>query len=182
MINHRASFGTTKYCNSFIRGVPCTNKECLYLHVRAPPDDCFSRQNMTIGDKEFYLRTHPGKGSVWDPVQRIFVYKHRSYSRFAGSNCHLPPAHPSSKEEGYCLHLHPRGRPFPRSTTNVIYHFGIPKDHTSYFDRPMQSPDFSDGTLIVFSSTIPTLKWRPCTSREPVGQNVDLDELFGSVG
>ena len=179
--NLRASFGTTKYCNNFIRGVPCTNKECLYLHCRAPPEDCFARQNMTIGDKEFYVRTHPGKGSVWDPVQRIFVYKHRSFSRFAVGHCHLPPAHSSPQEEWYCLNLHPRGQSFTHST-NVIYQFGFPKDQVNHFDRHTQSPDISDGTLIVFSSILPTQKWIAHPYREPIGQNVDLDELFGSVG
>ena len=28
----RASFGTTKYCASFLRGARCMNKNCLYLH------------------------------------------------------------------------------------------------------------------------------------------------------
>jgi len=28
----RASFGSTKYCSHFLRGVECTNKECLYYH------------------------------------------------------------------------------------------------------------------------------------------------------
>ena len=28
----RASFGTTKYCNYFLRGQECTNTDCLYLH------------------------------------------------------------------------------------------------------------------------------------------------------
>jgi hypothetical protein len=28
----RASFGTTKYCNAFLRHAPCTNPDCLYLH------------------------------------------------------------------------------------------------------------------------------------------------------
>lgn len=25
-------FGTTKYCNAFLKGLPCNNPECLYLH------------------------------------------------------------------------------------------------------------------------------------------------------
>lgn len=29
----RASFGTTKYCNAFLRHAPCTNPDCLYLHT-----------------------------------------------------------------------------------------------------------------------------------------------------
>ncbi|KAG5177256.1 RING/Ubox like zinc-binding domain-containing protein [Tribonema minus] len=28
----KANFGTTKYCNSFLRHLPCNNNECMYLH------------------------------------------------------------------------------------------------------------------------------------------------------
>ena len=28
----KACFGTTKYCNAFLKGVVCNNPECLYLH------------------------------------------------------------------------------------------------------------------------------------------------------
>ena len=28
----KACFGTTKYCNAFLKGVACNNPECLYLH------------------------------------------------------------------------------------------------------------------------------------------------------
>jgi hypothetical protein len=34
----KATFGTTKYCNAFLKGVHCGNPECLYLHdVGEPP-------------------------------------------------------------------------------------------------------------------------------------------------
>ena len=34
-LNHKlnACYGTNKYCNSFLKGVECTNKDCYYLHV-----------------------------------------------------------------------------------------------------------------------------------------------------
>ena len=28
----KAVFGTTKYCNAFLKGLPCNNPDCLYLH------------------------------------------------------------------------------------------------------------------------------------------------------
>lgn len=28
----KACFGTTKYCNAFLKGIVCNNPECLYLH------------------------------------------------------------------------------------------------------------------------------------------------------
>ena len=78
---HRASFGTTKYCNAFIKGIPCTNPDCLYLHEEAPKEDCFLRDEMTIGDYSFYKATHPGHGSYWDRQQHLFLYYKRSEDR-----------------------------------------------------------------------------------------------------
>ena len=28
----KACYGTTKYCNAFLKGLPCNNADCLYLH------------------------------------------------------------------------------------------------------------------------------------------------------
>lgn len=36
----KACYGTTKYCNAFLKGVACNNSDCLYLHdvgVLPPP-------------------------------------------------------------------------------------------------------------------------------------------------
>jgi CCR4-NOT transcription complex subunit 4 len=44
----RASFGTTKYCNNFIRGVPCNNPECVYLHDLGDDDDRFTKEEIQV--------------------------------------------------------------------------------------------------------------------------------------
>lgn len=44
----RASFGTTKYCNNFIRNVPCTNPECVYLHELGDDDDRFTKEEIQV--------------------------------------------------------------------------------------------------------------------------------------
>lgn len=38
----RASFGTTKYCSNFLKGLKCTNRGCFYLHVRGSSEDSFT--------------------------------------------------------------------------------------------------------------------------------------------
>lgn len=35
----RATFGTTKYCNFFIKNCECPNKDCLYSHYLADEND-----------------------------------------------------------------------------------------------------------------------------------------------
>ena len=40
-MNHKlnACYGTNKYCNSFLKGIECTNKDCYYLHEIADIND-----------------------------------------------------------------------------------------------------------------------------------------------
>lgn len=103
----RASFGTTKYCNSFIHNTPCTNQDCLYLHHKAPPEDCFLREEMTAGDRAFYKRTHPGFGSFWDSRRGVFVYHRRNALR---SGDKLPENQGKAEEISNCLRKYSRMR------------------------------------------------------------------------
>ncbi|KAF8333953.1 uncharacterized protein EI90DRAFT_3121331 [Cantharellus anzutake] len=43
----RASYGTTKYCMSFLRSVPCMNQGCLDLHEWGDERDCFTKEDLT---------------------------------------------------------------------------------------------------------------------------------------
>ena len=44
-LNHKlnACYGTNKYCNSFLKGVECTNKDCYYLHETADKNDIINK-------------------------------------------------------------------------------------------------------------------------------------------
>ncbi|KAI5171413.1 CCR4-NOT transcription complex subunit 4 [Nematocida sp. LUAm3] len=44
----RCTFGTTKYCSFFLRGIKCTNEGCLYLHEKGKEEDSFSRDQMSV--------------------------------------------------------------------------------------------------------------------------------------
>ena len=44
----RASFGTTKYCNSFVRGVACSNPECVYLHDYGEDQDRYTKEDIVV--------------------------------------------------------------------------------------------------------------------------------------
>ena len=46
----KACYGTTKYCNAFLKGLPCNNVECLYLHdVGKDPHDKLSPNVHALG-------------------------------------------------------------------------------------------------------------------------------------
>ena len=54
--NHliRASFGTTKYCQYFLKGKECTNKDCLYLHKKASDNNIIRREDLNVNKNIFY--------------------------------------------------------------------------------------------------------------------------------
>lgn len=43
----RASYGTTKYCMSFLRGLNCSNNACVDLHEWGDKNDCFTKEDLT---------------------------------------------------------------------------------------------------------------------------------------
>ena len=40
-----ACYGTNKYCNSFLKGIECTNKDCYYLHETADKNDIINKND-----------------------------------------------------------------------------------------------------------------------------------------
>eukprot|EP00914_Ancora_sagittata_P025393 GHVO01050448.1.p1 GENE.GHVO01050448.1~~GHVO01050448.1.p1 ORF type:complete len:572 (+),score=68.34 GHVO01050448.1:55-1770(+) len=55
----RASFGTTKYCSFFLRGLQCTNSDCFYLHELGPEKDSFTKEEMCSSKHTFTDMTCP---------------------------------------------------------------------------------------------------------------------------
>ena len=57
--NHliRASFGTTKYCSFFLKGIECTNKDCLFLHKWADENDIIKRGDLN-NNKNIFTQQH----------------------------------------------------------------------------------------------------------------------------
>ncbi|KAL9244345.1 hypothetical protein vseg_018132 [Gypsophila vaccaria] len=42
----RACFGTTKYCHAWLRNVPCSNPDCLYLHEIGSVENSFTKDEI----------------------------------------------------------------------------------------------------------------------------------------
>lgn len=42
----RASYGTTKYCTSYLRNLPCANPGCTYLHEPGEEADSFTKEDL----------------------------------------------------------------------------------------------------------------------------------------
>ncbi|KAI6036925.1 hypothetical protein BKA83DRAFT_4169637 [Pisolithus microcarpus] len=43
----RASYGTTKYCIAFLRGLACSDSTCMNLHEWGDEKDCFTKEDLT---------------------------------------------------------------------------------------------------------------------------------------
>ncbi|MCQ2820993.1 MAG: hypothetical protein MJ252_27355 [archaeon] len=55
--NIKASFGTTKYCSFFLKGIECANKDCLYLHKKADESEIIQRGDL-IANKNIFAEQH----------------------------------------------------------------------------------------------------------------------------
>ncbi|XP_050242839.1 uncharacterized protein LOC126691762 [Quercus robur] len=42
----RACFGTTKYCHAWLKNLPCSNSDCLYLHDYGSLEDSFTKDDL----------------------------------------------------------------------------------------------------------------------------------------
>ncbi|XP_055835570.1 uncharacterized protein LOC129904063 isoform X6 [Solanum dulcamara] len=94
----RACFGTTKYCHAWLRSVPCTNPDCLYLHEIGSQEDSFTKDEVISA----YTRSR---------VQQI-TGAVTSMQRRSGSV--LPPP-----ADDYCNNSSASaGRPFSKTATN----------------------------------------------------------------
>lgn len=43
----KAAYGTTKYCSSYLRGQPCPNPNCMFLHEPGEEADSYTRQDLS---------------------------------------------------------------------------------------------------------------------------------------
>ena len=81
--NHviRASFGTTKYCSYYLKGIECSNKECLFLHKKADENDIIKRGDLT-SNKIIFLHLNYSKKSFFCVgfEKTFFRPKHRPTS------------------------------------------------------------------------------------------------------
>eukprot|EP01080_Neovahlkampfia_damariscottae_P000421 gene421-6834_t len=77
----RASFGTTKYCSYFLRGVECANPDCMYLHDYAAEEDTYNKEDIVLKNglpvpskieklEEYYPNKNPVEKHVWNFVSQ----------------------------------------------------------------------------------------------------------------
>ncbi|KAG7389114.1 CCR4-NOT transcription complex subunit 4 [Phytophthora pseudosyringae] len=109
----RASFGTTKYCNFFLRNMQCNNPDCLYLHELGDEDDSFTKEEMQSA-------LHSGKAAFRDMSLANGQIQEREGSRFPPA--HRPPVPPRTASTGNVRAPSPaRGTTLVRSHSEEPY-------------------------------------------------------------
>ena len=153
---------------------------------------------MTPNDEHFYKLTHPGNGSVWDPVHHCFVYRRRIRPQNTEKNGQgLPPPPPilqPPNEQLPPLRLHPAKWIPCNKPTELVFEFGLPQTSTDLqFDsrnsnlspqRPSLHPSTTllptiDPESITFG--FPEVITPPSSCCQPIGLEIDLDDLFRTV-
>ncbi|KAG0052599.1 transcriptional repressor general negative regulator of transcription subunit 4 [Gryganskiella cystojenkinii] len=55
----RASYGTTKYCTYYLRGMACQNPGCMYLHEPGEDADSFTKEDLASGYVKYLEDNEP---------------------------------------------------------------------------------------------------------------------------
>jgi hypothetical protein len=75
----KASFGTTKYCSTFLSGqTKCNNPDCMYLHVTGDPEDSFEREEIDQNSPRFVSLTRPSR----PPDYFSYSFKNQKPTKF----------------------------------------------------------------------------------------------------
>ncbi|KAI0692994.1 hypothetical protein C8T65DRAFT_586147 [Cerioporus squamosus] len=79
----RASYGTTKYCMTFLRGVSCPDHSCMNLHEWGDEKDCFTKEDLTtlkhtMKDTETRRTTTIKKGDEAEGLPRAASWANKS--------------------------------------------------------------------------------------------------------
>jgi RNA recognition motif-containing protein len=75
----KASFGTTKYCSSFLAGQPkCNNPDCTYLHVTGDPEESFERDEIDQNSPRFVSLSRPLRPTDYNS----FPFKNQRPAKF----------------------------------------------------------------------------------------------------
>ncbi|KAG8217254.1 hypothetical protein J3R82DRAFT_5345 [Butyriboletus roseoflavus] len=162
----RASYGTTKYCMGFLRGVSCSDHTCMNLHEWGDEKDCFTKEDLTtlkhtIKDTESISRTAKEGDGV---LPRAAAWGCKTASQ--------PPSTTTSAQSSIIITPRPNRRVGQRQSRHVNAAIDTKPSSRQPHDRKGGSIAGSTKTPSVTSSSRPptpaavTLPQRPATPLE----------------
>ena len=78
----RASFGTTKYCQYYLEKNKCINKNCVYLHKKANPEDIIKKEDLHCNNYFYNQQIYAIKiADIYsvEVKQKLMLYKNNNY-------------------------------------------------------------------------------------------------------
>lgn len=83
----KASFGTSKFCQFFMNGQKCTNKDCLYLHEIRCDLEAYTKEDMQ--NNKFIFQEQQKIAIKLSRALELSIDEFRDYNRQMNKN--LPP-------------------------------------------------------------------------------------------
>lgn len=74
----KAAYGTTKYCSSYLRGLPCPNPNCMFLHEPGEEADSFNRRELS--NKQQASQMHQSLSQQARPHVNNAIFKNSTTS------------------------------------------------------------------------------------------------------
>ncbi len=78
----RASFGTTKYCQYYLEKNKCINKNCVYLHKKANPEEIIKKEDLHCNNYFYNQQIYAIKiADIYsvEVKQKLMLYKNNNY-------------------------------------------------------------------------------------------------------
>ena len=78
----RASFGTTKYCQYYLEKNKCINKNCVYMHKKANPEDIIKKEDLHCNNYFYNQQIYAIKiADIYsiEVKQKLMLYKNNNY-------------------------------------------------------------------------------------------------------
>lgn len=88
----RATYGTTKYCSFYLRGMQCTNAGCMYLHEEGENIDSFTKDELAAG--KMHLHSYVLDSGEAAGMKQFGVIQP---SKPPSGSTSAPPSRPASK-------------------------------------------------------------------------------------
>jgi len=122
----KAAYGTTKYCSSYLRGQPCPNPNCMFLHEPGEEADSYTRQDLSTrqglkmgGDQQQTSSSLPPNGlksSTSSSTNAPYNTRHSNGSQYFNHHKDQEESHHSSGHhtpQQSHAQIHPHGSAQP---------------------------------------------------------------------
>ncbi|WCJ34591.1 RNA binding (RRM/RBD/RNP motifs) family protein [Euphorbia peplus] len=110
----RACFGTTKYCHAWLKNLPCSIPDCLYLHEFGSQEDSFTKDDLVSAFTRSRIQQTIGatnnshrSGTVLPPPAD--EYSDRSMSSMTRLDCNTPLNNTADNDKGSHVDNDPEG-------------------------------------------------------------------------